>query len=262
EDRKGFSSIYVARSANGIADWKISPEPILRYGEPEMRYERLGCEDARVTYIEEDDEYYITYVAYSGNGPAVALARTEDFEEAERVGLILSPSNKDAVMFPRKINGHYIVLHRPEAGQIEHIWSAQSPDLIHWGMPHCVLPERGGPWWDGVKVGAGPPPVLTDDGWLLIYHGVKMFGGSMVYRVGMALLDREEPHHALARTPGWVFAPEAEYEVRGVLPNVVFPCGAFKRGDELWMYYGAADTSICLARASLADIPLAMRTGE
>lgn len=259
EDRKGFSNIHVARSPDGVSDWQIEPEPLLAYGTPGRRYEELGCEDARVTYMAEDDTYYICYVAYSPVGPAVGLAKTDDFEQAERLGLILSPNNKDAVMFPQKIGGKWQVLHRPAAGDIEHIWSACSPDLIHWGMPHCVLVERGGPWWDGVKVGAGAPPIRTEEGWLLIYHGVKVFGSNMVYRVGLALLDDEEPHKVLARCPGWVFGPSAPYEVSGFMPNVVFPCGCLLRGDELWMYYGAADTCVCLARASLGEALSALR---
>ena len=110
-----------------------------------------------------------------------------------------------------------------------------------------------------MKVGAGSPPILTDDGWLLIYHGVKAFGGNLIYRVGLALLERERPHRVLARSPGWVFGPEASYEVSGTMPNVVFPCGSLLRGDELWMYYGAADTSVCLATAKLSAVLSALR---
>ncbi|MFO7959248.1 MAG: glycosidase [Candidatus Brocadiia bacterium] len=254
EERQGFSNIHVARSPDGVSDWRVEEEPLLAYGQPDMRYEQLGCEDARVTRVEGDDRFYITYVAYSGMGPAVGLAHTKDFESAERIGLIFSPNNKDTVLFPEKIRDHWWVLHRPATGQIEHIWSACSPDLIHWGTPHCVLVERGGPWWDGIKVGAGPPPIPTEEGWLLIYHGVKEFGSNMVYRAGLALLDREQPHKVLARTPGWVFGPQEEYEVKGFMPNVVFPTGCLLRGDEVWMYYGAADTSVCLATAKLSDL--------
>lgn len=254
EDRRGFSGIHVARSPDGITDWDVREEPLLAYGRPDMRYESRGCEDARVTYLAEEERYCICYVAYSEVGPAIGLAQTRDFQDAERLGLILSPANKDTVMFPEKISGGYTVLHRPVAGDKEHIWSACSPDLIHWGMPHCVLVERGGPWWDGVKVGAGAPPIRTDHGWLLIYHGVKRFGGNMVYRVGAALLDLRDPHRVLARTPGWIFAPEAPYETNGYMPNVVFPCGCLVRDGEVWMYYGAADTSVCMARARVSDI--------
>jgi len=105
-----------------------------------------------------------------------------------------------------------------------------------------------------VKVGAGPPPILTDQGWLLIFHGVKAYGGRFIYRVGAALLDADTPHKVLARSKGAVFQAEATYELSGTAPNVVFPTGAIVRGDELWMYYGAADTSVCLATAKLTNI--------
>jgi beta-1,4-mannooligosaccharide/beta-1,4-mannosyl-N-acetylglucosamine phosphorylase len=259
EDRAGCSSIYVARSANGITEWQIEPEPLLRYGQEEWRYEIWGCEDARVTYVAEQKQYYITYTAYSPMGAAVALARTRDFKQAERIGLIFSPNNKDAVLFPKKFDGRWAVLHRPDAGGIEHIWFAFSPDLEHWGRPSCVLTEMGGPAWDGVKVGAGPPPILTDAGWLLIFHGVKQYGSQLVYRAGTALLDEKKPYKVIARSPSWVFQAEAPYEISGLIPNVVFPTGLLLRGDELWMYYGAADSSACLAIAKLDDILAGMK---
>ena len=254
EDLAGYSSIHVARSENGVTDWKINPDPILGYGDPKWRYEMWGCEDARATWLEEEGKWYITYTAYSPSGPAVALASTTDFVTVERVGLIFSPNNKDATLFPCKFDGRYAVLHRPDAGGLEHIWSAYSPDLIHWGAPHCVLPEGGGAAWDALKVGAGPPPILTDQGWLLIYHGVKGYGGKLVYRVGVALLDRDTPHKMIARSRDWVFQAEVSYELAGLVSNVVFPTGVLLRGDELWMYYGAADTYVCLATTKLADV--------
>jgi predicted GH43/DUF377 family glycosyl hydrolase len=237
-----------------VDGWQVEPEPILRHGGPQWRYEQWGCEDARVTWIAEESRWYITYTGYSPTGAAVALARSEDLATAERVGLIFSPNNKDAVLLPRRFDGRWAVLHRPDAGGIEHIWSAYSPDLIHWGEPHCVLPEAAGPAWDAVKVGAGPPPILTDDGWLLIYHGVKGYGGRLVYRTGVAMLAEDRPHKAVARGRDWIFQAEAPYEQSGLVPNVVFPTGLLLRGDELWMYYGAADTYICLATAKLSDV--------
>ena len=173
---------------------------------------------------------------------------------AERIGLIFSPNNKDAALFPQRFDGRWAVLHRPDAGGLEHIWSAYSPDLIHWGEPHCVLPEGGGAAWDAFKVGAGPPPVLTEHGWLLLYHGVKGYGGHLIYRTGVALLDRDKPHRMIARAPHWVFQAEAPYEQSGLVPHVVFPTGLVVKGDELWMYYGAADSYICLAIARLDDV--------
>ena len=254
EDHAGHSSIYVARSSDGIRDWHVQPEPILRYGEPGWRYEAWGCEDARVTYLPDESRWYITYTAYSSTGPAVALARSDDLVTAERIGLLFSPNNKDAVLFPERFEGRWAVLHRPNAGGMEHIWSAYSPDLLHWGEPHCVLAEGAGAAWDSLKVGAGPPPILTEHGWLMIYHGVKEYGGNFVYRTGAALLDKDQPHKLIARAPDWIFQAEAPYELSGYVPSVVFPTGALVRGDELWMYYGAADSYVCLATAKLSDV--------
>jgi len=254
EDHAGYSNIHVARSKNGVTDWEVESEPILCHGQHRWRYEQWGCEDARVTYLAEEKQWYITYTAYSAAGAAVALASTEDLVRANRISLIFSPNNKDAALFPEQFEGRWAVLHRPHAGGIEHIWSAYSPDLIHWGEPHCVLPEGGGSAWDAVKVGAGPPPILTKHGWLLIYHGVKGYGGRLIYRAGLAMLDKHKPHKMIARSPGWVFQAEAPYELTGLVPNVVFPTGALLRGDELWMYYGAADSFTCLATAKLKDV--------
>lgn len=254
ENHAGYSSIYVARSKDGVTGWQIEPDPILRYGQDKWRYEMWGCEDARVTYLPDEGQWYITYTAYSPQGAAVAIARSTDLQKAERIGLIFSPNNKDAALFPMRFNGRWAVLHRPDAGGMEHIWSAFSPDLIHWGEPHCVVPEGQGAAWDAVKVGAGPPPLLTDRGWLLIYHGVKGYGGRLIYRVGVALLDRDRPYRMIARSPNWVFQAEAPYEISGLVPNVVFPSGLLVRGDELWLYYGAADTHVCLATAKLKDV--------
>ena len=254
ENHAGYSSIYVARSRDGVTGWQIESEPILRYGQDRWRYEMWGCEDARVTYLIEEKRWYITYTAYSPRGAAVAIARSDDLAKAERIGLVFSPNNKDAALFPRRFDGRWAVLHRPDAGGIEHIWSAYSPDLVHWGEPHCVVPEGEGAAWDAVKVGAGPPPILTEHGWLLIYHGVKGYGGHLVYRVGVALLDKKKPYRMVARSANWVFQAEAPYELSGLVPNVVFPTGLVVRGDELWLYYGAADTYVCLATAKLADV--------
>jgi predicted GH43/DUF377 family glycosyl hydrolase len=204
--------------------------------------------------MDDAQRWYITYTAYSPAGPAVALAHSSDLETADRVGLIFSPNNKDAALFPQRFDGRWAVLHRPNAGGIENIWSAYSPDFVHWGEPHCVLTEGGGAAWDAFKVGAGPPPILTDQGWLLIYHGVKTYGGRLVYRVGIALLDHDTPHKLLHRARHWIFQAEAPYELSGLVPNVVFPSGVLVRGDELWMYYGAADTYVCLATAKLKDV--------
>jgi predicted GH43/DUF377 family glycosyl hydrolase len=255
ENAAGYSSIHVARSDDGVSGWRIEPEPLLGYGQPDLRYEQWGCEDPRAIWLEEERCWYVTYTAYSRAGTAVGLAKTTDLARVERVGLIFAPSNKDAALFPRRLAGRWAALHRPDAGGgIENIWIAFSNDLLYWGEPHCVLEEGSGPAWDAVSVGTGPPPVETNLGWLLLYHGVKRYGGRRVYRVGAALLDRRSPHKVLARPGRCIFQPAAPYELSGQMPNVVFPTGTLLRGDELWMYYGAADTCVCLATASLRDL--------
>lgn len=251
EDHRGISSLWVARSRDGIGDWQVDARPLLA---PEDPYEEWGCEDARLTFVPELDEWLIAYTAYSPVGPGVALARTRDFRSVERLGLVLSPENKDAALFPRRFGEEWLLLHRPVSGHTGHMWLASSPDLIHWGRSRVLVRARGVVWWDGTRIGGGAQPIETDAGWLLLYHGVKAMVSGPVYRVGLLLLDRDEPSHVLARSEDWVFAPDAPYERTGDVPNVVFPCGAFLRGNEVWMYYGAADSTVCLATARLGDL--------
>lgn len=254
EDRQGISQIRIARSRNGIDAWRIAEHPLLEPDLPEYPYEEWGCEDARVTQVGLR-QWIIAYTAYSRYGPAVALAATDNFEKVIRLGVVLPPNNKDATVFPEQFDGQWLMLHRPVTGGQEHIWHATSDhDFIHWSQPGVLLPERGGPWWDGLRIGGGAPPLRTDEGWLLIYHGVKEMGGHPVYRLGLALLDLVNPRKMLARASEWVFAPETDFEQRGLVPNVVYTCGAIRRGDDIWMYYGAADTVVGLAIAKVQDL--------
>lgn len=254
EDRRGVSQIRVARSRNGIDGWRLADRPLLVADLPDHPYEEWGCEDARVTEI-EPHRWVIAYTAYSRYGPAAALATTRDFKSVRRLGIVLPPNNKDVTLFPERFHDQWILLHRPVTGGQEHIWYTYSDhDLKHWSQPGVLLPERGGPWWDGVRIGVGAQPVRTEEGWLLIYHGVKEMAGHPVYRLGLALLDLHDPRKVLARASEWVFGPQREYEQRGLVPNVVFTCGAVCRGDEVWMYYGAADTAIGLAVAKTTDL--------
>lgn len=254
DTKRGISQIRVARSTNGVDNWRIDPHPLLEPRLAEHPYEEWGCEDPRVTQI-APRKWLIAYVAYSRYGPAVALATTEDFQSVKRLGVVLAPTNKDATVFPREFNGEWLMLHRPVTGGQEHIWYASATgDLTHWGQPGVLMPQNGGPWWDALRIGVGAPPLLTEQGWLLIYHGVKELGGRPIYRLGLALLDLDDPRKVLARTSDWVFAPETSYEQNGLVPGVVFTCGALCRGDEVWMYYGAADTVIGLATAKMSDL--------
>ena len=254
EDLEGKSHLTVARSDDGETNWRIEYDPLISPNDNASLYEEYGCEDPRVTYLDDLKKWIIAYTSYSGFGAGVSLALTADFKSVERLGLVLAPSNKDAAVFPRKINGKYWMLQRPEAGSMQHIWVTESTDLVHWGRPWCILMERGGPMWDGYKVGANTPPVETKDGWLILYHGVKQFASGPTYRVGAALMDLEDPRKMIARLPYWVLGPHAHYEATGAVPNCVFPCGHTVIGDEMRVYYGAADTSVCLASASITEL--------
>ncbi|TSA49953.1 glycosidase [archaeon] len=256
ESRSGRSHLTVARSRDGVTDWQIEKEPLSPGGD--RAYEEYGAQDCRITRVDELGAWVLDYTAYSQYGPAVAVATTRDFVKVEPLGVAFPPSNKDAAIFPRRINGRYAMLHRPLA-QDGNIWIAYSPDLVHWGENNVVLPLHPGPWWDGSRVGTGIPPIETEYGWLILYHGIKNMPSGPIYRVGAALLDLDEPSRLIAHTRHWLFGPEEPYERTGDVPNVVFPCGGFVRGEDLWVYYGAADSSICLAKGNVNDIIDAVR---
>ena len=253
------SHLVVARSADGAGGWRIEDPPLLSPGPDAAWYETLGCEDPRITYVPEQDQHVIAYVGSSSQGAGVCLATTRDFRSAQRLGLVIHPYNKDAALFPRRIGGRWLLLHRPTAGPLENVWLSESDDLRHWGNPLCVLEENQQPGWDSGKVGAGPTPIETPDGWLLIFHGVQLEETGWLYRVGMALLDLEDPSRIVAKYPTWVFGPQAPYELRGEKPGIVFPTGAVVRDGTLHLYYGAADTTVCLATARLDDLLSALR---
>jgi predicted GH43/DUF377 family glycosyl hydrolase len=206
--------------------------------------------------VEELKKYAIAYTAFSRSGPGVALAMTEDFRTFERFGLVMQPDDKDAALLPRRIDGSFALIHRPMADTGAHIWISYSPDLHNWGGHKLVLPARRGAWWDANKVGLSPPLIETPRGWLMLYHGVRHTASGSLYRIGVALLDLEQPDHCLLRGDSWTFGPDTPYERAGDVPNVVFPCGytIAPDGDTLNLYYGAADTVIALAQGSVSAI--------
>jgi len=258
ESCSGRSHLIVARSKDGITDWRVEDRALIHPAQG-IPYEANGVEDCRITWMQDLDAWAIVYTAYSPHGPGVALATTRDFCSVERIGLVFPPYDKNAALFPRKIDGFYAILHRPSAGG--GVWISYSPDLVYWGNAGAVIPVRGGPWWDAVRVGAGLPPIETKAGWLTVYHGVKEVAGGPIYRLGAALLDLDEPHRLIGRTRRWLLSPQENYERTGDAPNVVFACGGIVRGEELWVYYGAADSSICLATARLSDV-MRVTSGE
>jgi len=245
------SHLLVARSADGISDWRYDPQPLLGPDSCAEWYEALGAEDPRIVYLPDRDKYAITYVGNSRFGAGVCLATTRDFQSVERHGLVIHPYNKDAALFPRQINNRYHLLHRPTAGPLENIWMAQSENLRDWGSPVCVLEEEDQPGWDNGKVGAGPPPLETMQGWLLLFHGVQRQDNGWLYRMGLALLDLDHPGKVIARSPSWVFEPRAPYEMLAGKPGIIFPTGMVVRDNILHLYYGAADSSVALATAPL-----------
>lgn len=253
EDLRGHSHLCAARSRNGVDDWQIDPEPTLLPDPAQYPEEVFGVEDPRITYVPEHEVYYVAYTAFSRYGPGVSLARTKDFHDFERLGAIMPPEDKDAALLPRRIGGKWALIHRPIGPSGAHIWISYSPDLEYWGHQRLMLEAREGAWWDANKIGLSGPLIETPEGWLMIYHGVRPTASGALYRLGLALFDLEQPERCLLRGDEWVFAPEAAYERTGDVNNVVFPCGHTigDDGDTLSLYYGAADSSIALATASV-----------
>ncbi len=202
----------------------------------------------------------ITCTAYGPAGPAVYLATTEDFTTVERYGIIRHPEDKNAALLPDRIDGRWVLFHRPKTefgGGHGEILLSRSADLVSWSAPEQVLQPRAGAWWDSLRIGIGPPPLRTEHGWLLVYHGDQGDGRrpALPGRPRPARPRRADARAAAASRPG-SSRPLADYERTGDVPNVVFPCGLVHDAatDEVRLYYGAADTSICLATASLAEL--------
>jgi predicted GH43/DUF377 family glycosyl hydrolase len=256
EDRRGHSHLCAARSKNGVDGWVVDKEPTLLPDPAHFPEELWGIEDPRITFLAETGLYMVAYTAYSKGGPGVALAETQDFHVFKRYGMVMQPDDKDAALFPRRIDGSFALIHRPLTDQGANIWISYSPDLQNWGNHKLVLPARRGAWWDANKVGLTGPLIETTRGWLMLYHGVRQTASGCIYRLGAALLDLANPEKCLLRGDSWIFSPEAPYERSGDVANVVFPCGQTidEDGDTIRLYYGAADTSIALATGSIRQL--------
>lgn len=264
EDRRGLSHFTVARSKDGLSDWRIDAQPTLMPAAETHSEEAWGIEDPRITRLDELNRWAVVYTAYSKEGPTVSLATTTDFTDFERKGPLFTPVNKDAALFPERIDGRWVMIHRPESafsGARAHLWISFSPDLQHWGDHRLLIPARKGPWWDAGKVGLSAPPLKTDEGWLILYHGVKTTASGAIYRLGLALLDLSNPRRVLARSDEWVFSPEEDYEVIGDVDKVVFPCGWLADGEAIRLYYGSADKCLGLATARLSELLACVKEG-
>lgn len=239
----GISHLRLARSRDGV-HFTVDNEPFIR---PDCAMEAFGAEDPRITRI--GDRFFINYTAVSPHGITTALAETWDFLSAAKHGVIFQTEARDVCIFPEIIRGKYMALTRPVPRQIgkAKIWLSASPDLLHWGeFRPLSLPGFA---WDAARSGGGAPPILTDRGWLVLYHGADRVSNR--YSMGAALLKTDDPSRVLAVSPEPVLRAEADYETAGFYPNVVFSCGAILRGNEVHMYYGAADRVTALARADL-----------
>jgi predicted GH43/DUF377 family glycosyl hydrolase len=262
EDLRGISQLHVARSADGVTDWRFDPEPLLRSDVDHYPEEIWGCEDPRLTWLPEREEWAIAYTAYSRRGPLVSLAMTRDFHSVRRLGPVMPPEDKDAALFPRRFDGRWAMIHRPSPLRGEaSMWISFSPDLRHWGDHTMFLEARDGAWWDAGKIGLGPPPLETPEGWLLMYHGVHATAAGPIYRAGLALLDLDNPRRVIGRTDEWIFGPSAPYEVTGDVGKVVFPCGWVldPAGEIVSIYYGGGDSVVGLATARLDDLLACVR---
>src|ERR1043166_3588066 len=215
-----YGELFERHAANPILtarDWPYPAHTVFNAGACQVGDETVllvRVEDPRLTWVEDRNEWIIAYTAYSPSGPLVSLASTKDFISYSRLGPVMPPEDKDAAIFPRRFGNRYAMIHRPvSAGSSgAHIWLSFSPDLIHWGRHHVLLYARRGAWWDANKIGLSPPPLEPAAGWLLLYHGVRHTGSGCLYRLGLALLDLEDPRKVLRRSDEWVFAPELPYE--------------------------------------------------
>jgi len=245
--------LHTGTSDDGI-HWNIDPKPIdMKSNDPDIRVEPQSY-DPRVTRL--GSTYYVTWCNSGKQGPQIGLAVTKDFKSFRQLDNPLPPTNRNCMLFPRKIGGKYAMLHRPsDHGHTPFgdIFYAESPDLIHWGHHRFIFGPKK-PGWQSTKVGPGPVPIETNEGWLLIYHGVWTSCNGYLYYAGGALLDLEKPWKVLYRTKDYLLAPCETYERVGDVPNVVFPSSAVVLGDTLRLYYGCADTCISMAEANMKDL--------
>lgn len=256
DDTRRQMQIHAGKSADGLT-WDIQPERIQWQPADPRAAEISAFEyayDPRVTWLE--DRYYVTW-CNGYHGPTIGVGYTYDFETFYQMENAFLPFNRNGVLFPRRIGGQYAMLSRPSDNghtPFGDITYSESPDMIHWGRHRYVMGVTGG--WQSTKIGAGPVPIETDEGWLLIYHGVLTSCNGFVYSFGAALLALDEPWKVLYRSEPYLIAPQAPYERTGDVPNVAFPCAALvdAKTGRLAVYYGGADTVTCLAFGYVAEV--------
>ena len=264
--KKKFAGVFrvdhksrIMKLHRGFSDdgfsWEIDENPIeFICDDPEIANFEYGY-DPRLVKL--DEKYYITW-CNGYHGPTIGVAYTEDFKNFYQMENAYLPFNRNGVLFPRKINGKYAMLNRPSDNghtPFGDIFYSESPDMIHWGCHRHVMTPI--PFtWQSTKVGAGPNPIETNIGWLLIYHGVLTSCNGFVYSMGAAILDLEKPWKVLYRTKPYLMSPQKLYECVGDVPNVFFPCSTLTDSEtgRIVIYYGAADTVTCLAYAKVDEL--------
>jgi predicted GH43/DUF377 family glycosyl hydrolase len=251
ENQEGKTAIYPARSENGF-HFEVDKEPVLYSAQAGRQkiYEENGVREPRITDIEGNS--YIIYIAVSQLGSLLCLAETRDFATIKKMGIISEPDTKGGALFPRKIKGKYARLERPGTGGS--IWISFSNDLITWGESDVVIFPRPG-FWDSHTVTCGPTPIEVEEGWLLIYNGIRMTSAGHITRLGAAILDKEKPWKVVARSNIPIISPREDYERVGDHNNFVHATGALLEDDgEMKIYYGAADNCLCAGTAHVSEI--------
>lgn len=253
DNKKREMNLHRGFSADGI-HWKINNDPIRwEFSDPEFSHFEHRY-DPRLLWLE--DRYYITW-CNGYHGPTIGIGYTFDFEKFTFLENAFLPFNRNGVLFPRRINGSYLMLNRPSDNShtpFGDIYLSQSPDLVHWGRHRFVMGVKGG--WQSTKIGPGPVPIETPEGWLLFYHGVLTSCNGFVYSFGAALLDLEQPWKVIYRSAPYLLSPQRMYECVGDVPNVAFPCAALydEPSGRIAIYYGGADTVTALAFCRMGEL--------
>ena len=242
DDRTREQYLVTGESADGI-HWKLNDEKIFRGYDPRL--------------CEIDGKYYLTWVCYTERGTSIGIAVTEDFKTWDRKENAVLPVSRNGVLFPRKVGGNYMLFTRPcDKGHTPYgdIFLSQSPDLTFWGKHRFVIGPVNN--WEMTKVGAGPTPIETDEGWLCFYHGVITSCNGFTYSMGAMITDINEPWKVLHRADSYLLSPQTDYEYVGDVPNVVFPCAALADSEtgKIAIYYGGADTVVGLAFTTVDEV--------
>ncbi len=255
DGKNGRANLHFGTSKDGLS-FDIDDKIIEWEDADGNKAPRSYAYDPRVGKVE--DTYYITWCD-DFPGASIGMGKTKDFKTFTICENPLMQFNRNGVLFPRRINGEYYLLSRPSDSAhtpFGDIVISQSKDLEYWGKHRMVMQAGGTGWWQGTKIGAGPIPIETKEGWLLFYHGVSGTCNGYVYSIGVALLDLEDPSKVLYRCSNYLLTPEKEYEVSGFVPNVCFPCSALvdAPSGRIAVYYGAADTYTAVAFCQVDEV--------